>query len=260
MKLKRSMTPTRQVCIPYHPTHFNSDIIYTGPLTLSLGTSFAFLPLQTVYGKYRQFVSKLKAQSPVSYLSSNVDASVIAGFRAQKMVLARIFASKHAAAYEASINGVCGRALVILKPLSRGSININASDPTGDPVVDFRTYTNPLDIEQAVAFVRYTRRWLSTPSLSQLGPVEVAPGAGVTDTAELIKYVRATTYPTSFHPAGTASMMPRNIGGVVGSDLRVYDVEGLSVVDASIMPLIPASHLSATVYAIAEKVCRVISN
>ena len=49
-------------------------------------------------------------------------------------------------------------------------------------------------------------------------------------------------------------MMPEKLGGVVGSDLRVYGVRGLSVVDASIMPLIPAAHMSATVYAVAEKV------
>jgi choline dehydrogenase-like flavoprotein len=180
---------------------------------------------------------------------------VVAGFDAQKRSLAITFSGEDTAVYEASITGLCSRSLILLKPLSRGSININTSHPTSDPVLDFRTFSNPLDIDQAVSFIRYTRNWIAAPSLAQLVPVELAPGANVTDTEELRKYVRATTYPTSFHPVGTASMMPRRLGGVVGSDLRVYGVQGLSVVDASIMPLIPASHTSATVYAIAEKVC-----
>ena len=57
---------------------------------------------------------------------------------------------------------------------------------------------------------------------------------------------------TENHHAGTASMLPQELGGVVDSKLRVYGVEGLRIVDASVMPMIPAAHLQDTVYAVAE--------
>jgi choline dehydrogenase-like flavoprotein len=53
-------------------------------------------------------------------------------------------------------------------------------------------------------------------------------------------------------------MMPENLGGCIGDELLVYGVKGLSVVDASIIPMIPATHLQATMYAIAEKAAEVI--
>jgi choline dehydrogenase-like flavoprotein len=49
-------------------------------------------------------------------------------------------------------------------------------------------------------------------------------------------------------------MMPKNLGGMVGSDLKVYGVNNLSIVDASIIPIIPSTHLVSTVYAISQKV------
>jgi choline dehydrogenase-like flavoprotein len=53
-------------------------------------------------------------------------------------------------------------------------------------------------------------------------------------------------------------MLPEKYGGCVGSDLRVYGTKKLSIVDASIIPLIPAAHLQATMYAIAEKAADLI--
>lgn len=57
-----------------------------------------------------------------------------------------------------------------------------------------------------------------------------------------------------YHPVGTASLMRRELGGVVGEDLLVYGVRGLSVVDASVIPIIPGCPTALTVYTIAEKV------
>ncbi|KAL8804198.1 MAG: hypothetical protein Q9200_005922, partial [Gallowayella weberi] len=65
--------------------------------------------------------------------------------------------------------------------------------------------------------------------------------------------VRNITTSTWSHPVGTCAMLPRKYGGVVDSGLKVYGVQGLSVVDASVMPMIVASHTSSTVYAVAEK-------
>lgn len=101
---------------------------------------------------------------------------------------------------------------------------------------------------------------MSTDAMTELGPRELAPGANVQsdddddDDDQLRAALRQQTQPTYAHLTSTCSMMKEEYGGVVGPDLQVYGVRGLSVVDASIMLLIPATHTSATVYAIAEKV------
>ena len=95
---------------------------------------------------------------------------------------------------------------------------------------------------------------MATNAMMELGPVELAPGANLTTDEELKGALRRQMQPTYSHLCSTCSMMRRDYGGVVGPNLLVYGVKGLSVVDASIMPLIPATHTSATVYAVAEKV------
>ena len=69
-----------------------------------------------------------------------------------------------------------------------------------------------------------------------------------------------SNYLPVFHPIGTAAMLPRSFGGVVDSNLRVYGVQGVRVVDASIIPIQLSAHLSSTVYGIAEKVCQASLN
>lgn len=131
---------------------------------------------------------------------------------------------------------------------------MNPSNPSGGPVIDWRVFSNPLDVEYGIETLIFNRKYVNTPTLEPLKPVETGPGPNVTDSAALKEYVHATSGPTSFHVCGTAAMLPRELGGVVDSELRVYGTKGLSIVDASIMPLIPSAHLSATVYAVGEKV------
>jgi len=70
--------------------------------------------------------------------------------------------------------------------------------------------------------------------------------------------VRRALRPSFAHPSCSCPMMRREMGGVVDGELRVYGVKGLRVVDASVIPLIPGTHLSSTVYAVAEKAADVI--
>lgn len=90
--------------------------------------------------------------------------------------------------------------------------------------------------------------------MQEIGTTESYPGANITSDHDIAASIRTFATSTWSHPSGSLSMMKREYGGVVDSKLRVYGVKRLRVVDASIMPLIPGTHTSSTVYAVAEKV------
>jgi len=141
----------------------------------------------------------------------------------------------------------------IAHPLSRGFIEINSTDPLAPPIVDLRTGSNPVDLSLFTEAFRFGRRLVQTPAIQELGPTELTPGPSLQSEEELLGFAR-DSLSTMYHPTGTAAMQPREIGGVVDHNLMVYGTRNLRVVDASIMPLIPGTHLQSTVYAIGEKV------
>jgi len=120
--------------------------------------------------------------------------------------------------------------------------------------VDFQSLINPVDIQLLIAMFRFTQSWLSMPSNLALGAVEGPPTVTAISDDEIEAFLRILTFSSISYPAGTNAMMPQKLGGVVSSELLVYGVKGLSVVDSSIIPMIPATHLRGTVYAVAEKV------
>jgi choline dehydrogenase len=228
-----------------------------GPYTIvnQGGNTVAFLPLPQITSKYQSIIDLAKSQSVLSLYSGGYDSSVLKGYEAQRSLILRLYSSMLTSVQETGWNGANTIPVTLVKPLSRGSIMINSKDTLTPPTIDFGALIEPTDLEILIAALRINRKFVATSAMQQLKPTELSPGANLTTDEELREALRKITQPTYSHPCCTCPMMPRKLGGVVGPDLLVYGVKGLSVVDASIMPLIPATHLSATVYAVAEKVC-----
>jgi choline dehydrogenase-like flavoprotein len=105
--------------------------------------------------------------------------------------------------------------------------------------------------------VHFARQFVKAQGIVELAPFEIIPGANVTSDADVDAWIRSSAS-TLYHPAGTCKMGSRDEGGVVDSELKVYGVEGLRVVDASVIPILPASHTMTTVFAVAEKAADII--
>ncbi|KAF2455020.1 hypothetical protein BDY21DRAFT_289964 [Lineolata rhizophorae] len=226
-----------------------------GPLTIGVGNSGAFLGLPVVSpDRYEDIAAALEAQDPADFLPPGTHETVLAGARRQHEVLAASYRSPAAAVYELPFVGGGGASIIALKAASRGTVRVDPEDPLGDPLIDWRALSNPLDATVMVEMVKLTRRWMGGPTMARLGPVEFSPGPDVQTDEEIEEWVRSTYNPQLYHPVGVSAMAPRELGGVVSDELFVHGTRGLRVVDASIMPLVPGTHTSSTVYAIAEKV------
>lgn len=144
-------------------------------------------------------------------------------------------------------------------PFSRGTVHIRSNNVADPPLIDPKYFSNPLDRELLAHHLQYLPTIFKTQPLAGL----VKPnGRTIPEDLDLdnLDYARelVNTGFTTYHPCGTCSMMPREDGGVVDSQLRVYGVKGLRVVDASIFPLIPRGNIQTSVYAVAEKAADMI--
>ncbi|KAI0362375.1 alcohol oxidase [Trametes cingulata] len=143
--------------------------------------------------------------------------------------------------------------LGIMHPFARGTVHINSTDPLAPPVIDPRYISNSVDFLSMLEGVKFIQSLVASPPLADFVAGPHQPPANSSEGPGLIAFVRAFTGPF-FHPAGTAPMVPRSLGGVVDpNSLKVYGTSNLRVVDASIVPLQVASHLQTAVYAIAER-------
>lgn len=195
------------------------------------------------------------SQDSAAHLPSHYTPEQVAGYEAQRAVLGEALSADDNSILEFLFSGGSTYILFMMKQFSRGTIYLDASDKYAEPILDYRGFSNPLDLILMRESLNFARRYHTESEIVQeaFAPVAVSPAANVTG-AELDSHIRSTSSSTTAHMSGTCSMMPRHLGGVVDADLLVYGVTGLSVADASVMPLIPGAHICATVYAVAEKV------
>ncbi len=143
-----------------------------------------------------------------------------------------------------------------LNPYSRGEVFLESSDPMAAPGIDPRFFSDQRDMDTLIKGVKMMRKILEAPALVEYCHQEMFTKPGMSD-KELEQHIRSRS-DTIYHPVGTCKM-GRDDMAVVDSQLRVHGIDGLRVVDASIMPKLISGNTNAPTIMIAEKAADMIS-
>jgi len=139
-----------------------------------------------------------------------------------------------------------------LRPESTGSVHAVTPDPDAQPEIRPNYLSAPADRDVALRAVRQARQIMTARALGRYRPQEILPGPAHQDDEALLRQI-GDIATTIFHPVGTCRMGSEAGGAVVGPDLRVHGLDGLRIVDASIMPKIVSGNTASPVVMIAEK-------
>ncbi|KAF8645763.1 hypothetical protein AX16_007630 [Volvariella volvacea WC 439] len=152
----------------------------------------------------------------------------------------------------------------LMHPLSRGTVHIASSDPLAPPAIDPNYFANESDLDLLVKVLQFTLRVYNSGPLGEavkdnvLPPHDVIQGGSPEEQTERLKeWVKQWCGPV-YHPVGTAAMIPREEGGVVDSNLKVYGTTNLRAVDCSVLPMELSCHTQSAAYAIGEKAADII--
>lgn len=228
----------------------------TGPWTAGPADGNAFPSLSMITNRSIEIIAAAANQSTTAYLQKGLDPTIIAGYAAQRRQMLGALSDRNRAVIELINSNAGNISPSVMRPFSRGETHINSSDPFVPPNIDPRYGSNPIDTEILLESLLFNRLLLATPPMAELQPLQWSPPASA-DMDELREYVD-NSIGTEYHPSGTCAMLPLKFGGVVDSNLLVYGTQNLRVIDASMFPTIPAAHLQAVIYGVAEKAADII--
>lgn len=138
-----------------------------------------------------------------------------------------------------------------LRPKSRGKIRLASRDPLAKPQIFANYLSHPEDMERMVKGVKLAQKILAAPAFGPYRGKELVPAPGCQTDGDIQHFIRQCAE-TIYHPVGTCKM-GSDPAAVVDAELRVHGVQGLRVVDASIMPLLVGGNTNAPVIMISEK-------
>lgn len=146
-----------------------------------------------------------------------------------------------------------------LRPTSRGTVRLRSSAPSDKPVIAPNYLATYEDRIVAADAIRVTRRLMQQPALQSYGPEEFLPGPAVGDDDASLAKAAGDIGTTIFHPVGTAKMgIASDPMAVVDERLRVRGMQGLRVIDASVMPTITSGNTNTPTMMIAEKAAQMV--
>lgn len=142
------------------------------------------------------------------------------------------------------------------RPKSRGSVLISSKDPGVAPKIRFGYLSDPDDIDVMLAGIGHARKILNAPSLAPYIVQETAPGPAITQTKELVQFMRDQGG-SLYHPVGTCAMGQSDTS-VVDPALKVRGISGLRIADASVIPTLPTGNTNAPTIMIGERAAELI--
>ncbi len=140
---------------------------------------------------------------------------------------------------------------------SRGSVKITSRDPAVHPALRFNYLSTPTDRQEWVEAIRVARAILTQPAFDEYNAGELSPGPGVETDEEILAWV-ARDAETALHPSCTAKMGTDPMSVLDPASMRVHGLDGLRVVDASVMPYVTNGNIYAPVMMTAEKAADLI--
>lgn len=147
----------------------------------------------------------------------------------------------------------------LVAPRSKGTVKISSSDTADLPVIDPRWLTDPVDQAAGIYGFKRAREIFSAKAMEDVlaDKTEYYPGPEVSTDAQILKHIQENTM-TVWHASATCKMAKKENGGVLDSQLRVYGVDQLRVVDASSFPSLPPGHPQSTCYMLGQRAADLI--